>query len=155
MSDGEIKNRSPYAFERITRRNACREVTRVLRLFGVTVVLRNPIFVISLSFNGTTAIKTKEEMRLNIRNPTYREYLFLRFPVPGDCGRLITCVDGNPRLLTCGDGKLFDSVSLSCLDPDELPHWYVTNFIVSLTFIFIFSMKVRMKITENIIYEEL
>ncbi|XP_003487500.1 protein obstructor-E-like [Bombus vosnesenskii] len=45
-----------------------------------------------------------------------------RFPVPGDCGRLITCVDGNPRLLTCGDGKLFDSVSLSCLDPDELPH---------------------------------
>lgn len=78
-------------------------------------------------------------MRLNICNPTYREYLFLRFPVPGDCGRLITCVDGNPRLLTCGDGKLFDSVSLSCLDPDELPHWYVRDFIVSLTFIFIFS----------------
>lgn len=86
-------------------------------------------------------------MRLNICNPTYREYLFFRFPVPGDCGRLITCVDGNPRLLTCGDGKLFDSVSLSCLDPDELPHWYVPNFVVSLTFISIFSTKVRMKIT--------
>lgn len=53
---------------------------------------------------------------------------FFRFPVPGDCGRLITCVDGNPRLLTCGDGKLFDSASLSCLDPEELPHWYVTSF---------------------------
>lgn len=48
-----------------------------------------------------------------------------RFPVPGDCGRLITCVDGHPRLLTCGDGKLFDSVSLTCLDPEEVPHWYV------------------------------
>lgn len=48
---------------------------------------------------------------------------FFRFPVPGDCGRLITCVDGHPRLITCGDGKLFDSESLSCLDPDELPHW--------------------------------
>ncbi|XP_003705809.1 cuticular protein analogous to peritrophins 3-D [Megachile rotundata] len=45
-----------------------------------------------------------------------------RFPVPGDCGRLITCVDGHPRLLTCGEDKLFDSVSLSCMDRDELPH---------------------------------
>lgn len=52
-------------------------------------------------------------------------YDFLRFPVPGDCGRLITCVDGHPRLLTCGDGKLFDSVSLTCLDPEEVPHWFV------------------------------
>lgn len=48
-----------------------------------------------------------------------------RFPVPGDCGRLITCVEGHPRLLTCGDGKLFDSETLSCLDPDDLPHWLV------------------------------
>ncbi|XP_011164126.1 protein obstructor-E [Solenopsis invicta] len=45
-----------------------------------------------------------------------------RFPVPSDCGRLITCVDGHPRLLTCGEGKLFDSVSLTCLDPEEVPH---------------------------------
>ena len=48
-----------------------------------------------------------------------------RFPVPGDCGRLITCVEGHPRVITCGDGKLFDSETLSCLDPDELPNWLV------------------------------
>ncbi|XP_063973271.1 protein obstructor-E [Diachasmimorpha longicaudata] len=47
---------------------------------------------------------------------------FPRFPVPGDCGRLITCVDYHPRLITCGDGKLFDSITLSCMDPDDHPH---------------------------------
>ncbi|XP_044017248.1 protein obstructor-E-like [Aphidius gifuensis] len=46
---------------------------------------------------------------------------FPRFAVPGDCGRLITCVEGNPRLITCGDGQLFDSITLSCMDPDEHP----------------------------------
>ncbi|XP_008551331.1 protein obstructor-E [Microplitis demolitor] len=46
---------------------------------------------------------------------------FPRFAVPGDCGRLITCVEGHPRLITCGDGQLFDSVTLSCMDPKEYP----------------------------------
>ncbi|XP_012257001.2 protein obstructor-E [Athalia rosae] len=50
-----------------------------------------------------------------------RFWPFPRFPVPGDCGRLITCVEGSPRLITCGDGKLFDAHSLSCLDPEEGP----------------------------------
>ncbi|KAL7288580.1 hypothetical protein TKK_0017319 [Trichogramma kaykai] len=52
-----------------------------------------------------------------------RFWPFPRFPVPGDCGRLITCVEGHPRLITCGEDKLFDSETLSCLDRDELPHW--------------------------------
>ncbi|XP_058791442.1 protein obstructor-E [Phymastichus coffea] len=51
-----------------------------------------------------------------------RFWPFPRFPVPGDCGRLVTCVEGHPRLVTCGDDKLFDSETLSCLDQDELPH---------------------------------
>ncbi|NP_001165854.1 cuticular protein analogous to peritrophins 3-D1 precursor [Nasonia vitripennis] len=51
-----------------------------------------------------------------------RFWPFPRFPVPGDCGRLITCVEGHPRLITCGEDKLFDSETLSCLDKDELPH---------------------------------
>lgn len=63
---------------------------------------------------------------------TRKNGVIFRFPVPGDCGRLITCVDGHPRLLTCGDGKLFDSVSLTCLDPDDVPHWFVFIFYVAL-----------------------
>lgn len=63
----------------------------------------------------------------------------LRFPVPGDCGRLVTCVNGHPRLITCGDDKLFDSETLSCLDKDELPHWYAIKtfafFYVFISFI--------------------
>lgn len=51
--------------------------------------------------------------------------MFDRFAVPNDCGRLITCVDGHPRLITCGEGKLFDSVTLSCMDPDEHPQWLI------------------------------
>lgn len=43
-----------------------------------------------------------------------------RFPVPGAPDRLITCVDGHPRINTCGDGKLFDESSLTCLDDEEL-----------------------------------
>ncbi|XP_026461601.1 protein obstructor-E-like [Ctenocephalides felis] len=44
---------------------------------------------------------------------------FPRFPVPGDCHRLITCVEGHPRLVSCGDKQLFDQNTLSCLDPEE------------------------------------
>ncbi|KAJ8682729.1 hypothetical protein QAD02_018521 [Eretmocerus hayati] len=52
-----------------------------------------------------------------------RFWPFPRFPVPGDCGRLITCVDSHPRLITCGDDKLFDSETLTCLDKEEFPQW--------------------------------
>ncbi|XP_017893362.1 protein obstructor-E-like [Ceratina calcarata] len=55
-------------------------------------------------------------------SPAAKFWPYPRFPVPGDCGRLITCVNGQPRLLTCGDHKLFDSVTLTCLDSKELPH---------------------------------
>nr|CAD7420568.1 unnamed protein product [Timema poppensis] len=47
---------------------------------------------------------------------------FPRFAIPGDCGRLITCVNNFPRLISCGDDKVFDEESLTCEDPDcQLP----------------------------------
>lgn len=45
-----------------------------------------------------------------------------RYAVPGDCHRLITCVDGHPRLITCGDGKVFNEESLTCEDPEDAPY---------------------------------
>ncbi|XP_028169327.1 protein obstructor-E [Ostrinia nubilalis] len=47
---------------------------------------------------------------------------FPRFPVPGDCHRLITCVEGQPRLITCEEGKVFDDQNLTCEDPELVPH---------------------------------
>ncbi|XP_054271647.1 protein obstructor-E-like [Macrosteles quadrilineatus] len=44
---------------------------------------------------------------------------FPRFAVPGDCERLITCVNGYPRLITCGDGKVFDESTLTCEEPED------------------------------------
>nr|CAD7433884.1 unnamed protein product [Timema monikensis] len=46
---------------------------------------------------------------------------FPRFAIPGDCGRLITCVNNFPRLISCGDSKVFDEESLTCEDPDVVP----------------------------------
>ena len=46
-----------------------------------------------------------------------------RYPVPGDCSRLITCVNGFPRLITCEHGKLLDESSLTCEDQELVPKW--------------------------------
>ncbi|CAG2063663.1 unnamed protein product, partial [Timema podura] len=48
---------------------------------------------------------------------------FPRFAIPGDCGRLITCVNNFPRLISCGDNKVFDEESLTCEEPDVVPKW--------------------------------
>nr|CAD7448022.1 unnamed protein product [Timema bartmani] len=48
---------------------------------------------------------------------------FPRFAIPGDCGRLITCVNNFPRLISCGDSKVFDEESLTCEEPDVVPKW--------------------------------
>ncbi|XP_024872359.1 protein obstructor-E [Temnothorax curvispinosus] len=72
--------------------------------------------------NPETIVGFKCPHKLPPHSPAAKFWPYPRFPVPSDCGRLITCVDGHPRLLTCGEGKLFDSVSLTCLDPEEVPH---------------------------------
>lgn len=43
-----------------------------------------------------------------------RFWPFPRFAVPGDRHRLITCVEGHPRLISCGDEQIFNEDSLSC-----------------------------------------
>ncbi|XP_065577517.1 protein obstructor-E-like [Artemia franciscana] len=45
-----------------------------------------------------------------------------RYAVPGDCKRLITCVNGYPRLLTCGEYEAFNEYSLSCDSIDNVPN---------------------------------
>ncbi|XP_017870537.1 PREDICTED: peritrophin-1 [Drosophila arizonae] len=47
-----------------------------------------------------------------------RFWPFPRFPVQGDCHRLITCVEGYPRLISCGEDKVFDEHTLTCEDPE-------------------------------------
>ncbi|XP_030378497.1 protein obstructor-E [Scaptodrosophila lebanonensis] len=47
-----------------------------------------------------------------------RFWPFPRFPVSGDCHRLITCVEGYPRLISCGEDKVFDENTLTCEEPE-------------------------------------
>jgi len=50
----------------------------------------------------------------------YKFWPYPRFAIPGECNRLITCVNGYPRLITCEYGKVFDEHSLTCLEPEEV-----------------------------------
>ena len=57
-------------------------------------------------------------------NSLTRQFLpYPRYPVPGDCARLVTCVDYYPRLLNCGYGSVFNEYTLSCDDPENVPTW--------------------------------
>ncbi|CAH0559063.1 unnamed protein product [Brassicogethes aeneus] len=55
-------------------------------------------------------------------SPAAKFWPFPRFPVPGDCHRLITCVNGHPRLISCGDNKVLDDSTLTCEEPELVPH---------------------------------
>lgn len=50
----------------------------------------------------------------------YTFWPYPRFAIPGECGRLITCVNGYPRLITCEEGAVFNEDSLTCQDPAEV-----------------------------------
>lgn len=39
-----------------------------------------------------------------------------RFALPGDPHRLITCVNGHPRLISCGEDSVVDESSLTCVE---------------------------------------
>merc|ERR1712142_183257 len=63
---------------------------------------------------------------VGFRCPEYSEGLSARFePFPrypsGDCGRYITCVNKQPRLIGCGDYTVFDDTTLTCRDPEYVP----------------------------------
>ena len=50
-------------------------------------------------------------------------YPFPRYAIPGDCSRSITCVNGFPRIIACGEDKVFDAESLTCDEPELVPGW--------------------------------
>lgn len=39
-----------------------------------------------------------------------------RYALPGDQHRLITCVNGHPRLISCGEDSVVDESSLTCVE---------------------------------------
>lgn len=77
----------------------------------------NYIFSIILAVVGF-----KCPTKVPAESPAAKFWPYPRFPVPGDCGRLITCVNGYPRLIACGHGKAFDQSSLTCEDHELVPH---------------------------------
>ncbi|XP_003742586.1 protein obstructor-E [Galendromus occidentalis] len=46
---------------------------------------------------------------------------FPRYPHPGDCTKLITCVNQKPRLISCGYGTGVSLYSLTCEDHRDVP----------------------------------
>ncbi|KAJ0180981.1 hypothetical protein K1T71_003066 [Dendrolimus kikuchii] len=72
--------------------------------------------------NPEAVVGFKCPTKVPSNTPAAKFWPFPRFAVPGDCHRLITCVEGQPRLITCGEGKVFDDQSLTCEDPELVPH---------------------------------
>ncbi|CAG9828042.1 unnamed protein product [Diabrotica balteata] len=70
----------------------------------------------------TAVVGFKCPTKVPSNSPAAKFWPYPRFPVPGDCHRLITCVNGYPRLITCGEGKVVDEHSLSCEEPELVPH---------------------------------
>ncbi|GBP70464.1 Protein obstructor-E [Eumeta japonica] len=72
--------------------------------------------------NPEAVVGFKCPVKLPSNSPSAKFWPFPRFPVPGDCHRLITCVEGHPRLITCEEGKVFDEENLTCEDAELVPH---------------------------------
>ncbi|XP_022202838.1 protein obstructor-E [Nilaparvata lugens] len=71
--------------------------------------------------NPEAVVGFKCPEKLDPHSPSAKFWPFPRFPVPNDCERLITCVKGFPRLITCGDNKVFDENTLTCEEPENVP----------------------------------
>lgn len=52
--------------------------------------------------------------KVDSQSPAARFWPFPRFAIPGDNHHLITCVEGHPRLISCGEDKIFDESTLTC-----------------------------------------
>lgn len=73
-------------------------------------------FVITRTIPAVVGFKCPTKVDPN--SVAARFWPFPRFPVAGDCHRLITCVEGHPRLISCGEDKVFDEHTLTCEDPE-------------------------------------
>lgn len=81
-------------------------------LYVLNIVL---LLISNLSFPAVIGFKCPEKVDPHSVAAKFLPYP--RFAVPGDCERLITCVNGFPRLITCGDDKVFDESTLTCEEP--------------------------------------
>lgn len=71
----------------------------------------------SLNFLNFPAIADFECTNGPSENPENDKFgTYQRFEVPGDCHSMITCVDGLPRVTSCGANQAFDPISLECVD---------------------------------------
>ncbi|KAK6637069.1 hypothetical protein RUM43_010743 [Polyplax serrata] len=73
--------------------------------------------------NPEAVIGFKCPTKLPANSVAAKFWPFPRFPVPGDCSRLITCVNGLPRLITCEEGKLYDESTGTCEESELVPNW--------------------------------
>lgn len=78
---------------------------------------------INIYFVNAAIVGFKCPDKVDPHSPAAKFWPYPRFPVPNDCERLITCVKGFPRLITCGDNKVFDENTLTCEEPEHVPRW--------------------------------
>lgn len=48
-----------------------------------------------------------------------RFWPYPRFAIPGDKHHLITCVNGYPRLISCGEDSIFNEHTLTCEELEQ------------------------------------
>lgn len=65
----------------------------------------------------TAVVGFKCPTKVDSESLAARFWPFPRFAAPGDPHRLITCVEGHPRLIGCGEEKIFDPSTLTCEEP--------------------------------------
>jgi len=68
--------------------------------------------------NPEAVVGFKCPSKVDSHSPAARFWPFPRFAIPGDNHHLITCVEGHPRLISCGEDKIFDETTLTCEEPE-------------------------------------
>ncbi|CRK90710.1 CLUMA_CG004403, isoform A [Clunio marinus] len=66
--------------------------------------------------NPEAVVGFKCPAKVDPNSPAARFWPFPRFAVPGDPHSLFLCNEGHPRLIACGEDKLFDQSTLTCED---------------------------------------
>lgn len=66
--------------------------------------------------NPEAVVGFKCPAKVDPKSAAARFWPFPRFAVPGDRHSLFVCTEGHPRLVSCGEDKLFDESTLTCED---------------------------------------
>jgi len=67
--------------------------------------------------NPEAVVGFKCPAKVDSNSPAARFWPYPRFAAPGSPHHLITCVNGYPRLIGCGEEKIFDPNTLTCEEP--------------------------------------